>query len=62
MNTHHMPTETDRNIEYHQLIWPADNAPDRNNYEDDEYSRKKSNESFLCVISFIAILALACVL
>lgn len=40
----------------------GDNAPDRNNYEDDEYSRKKSNESFLCVISFIAILALACVL
>ena len=65
MNTDHSSTKTTKDIRYSDLMWHSANAQSRyrNETEDeDPTQRDKSRESILCVLSFIAIMVLACLL
>lgn len=65
MNTDHSSTETTKDIRYSDLMWQSANAQSRyRNETEDEgpTQRDKSRESLLCVLSFIAIMVLACLL
>jgi len=67
MNNQHRATENAKGIAYNRLVWQADNAPSRNRYAEEEEQQTnartdKARESFICVVSFIAIMILACIL
>lgn len=65
MNTDHSSTKTTKDIRYSDLMWQSANAQSRYRNETEEASptqRDKSSESILCVLSFIAIMVLACIL
>lgn len=62
MNTNRSGSETKKDMDYtNQLMWQSGNIR-RNRYEQEEVAqvqRDKNRESFLCVVSFIAIVVLA---
>lgn len=65
MNTDHSSTETTKDIRYSDLMWQSANAQSRYRNETEEAAptqRYKSSESILCVLSFIAIMVLSCLL
>lgn len=65
MNTDHSSTKTTKDIRYSDLMWQSANAQSRYRNETEEAAptqRDKSSESILCVLSFIAIMVLACIL
>lgn len=65
MNTNNSASETTRDIDYNRMMWPTENATSSNlsdSMDSDRSQREKRFESFLCVVSFIAIMVLACLL
>lgn len=65
MNTAHSSTETTKDIRYSDLMWQSANAQSRYRNETEEAAPTqcyKSSESILCVLSFIAIMVLSCLL
>lgn len=65
MNTDHSSTKTTKDIRCSDLMWQSANAQSRyRNETEDEgpTQRDKSRESILCVLSFIAIMVLSCLL